>query len=100
MPRPTPLPVRQAMFRLWQQGLTAPQIAERLGVPAPTAYRLLRRFRDRGADGLPPGYRRPGDDAAPPEAVRAAIGLRREHPTWGAELIRVELLAADARRPA
>src|SRR4051812_44979191 len=98
MPRPTPVPVRQAMFRLWQRGLDAPQIAASLRVPCATVYRLLQRFRRDGAAAIPPGYRLPADDITPPEIVQAALDLRREHPTWGAEFIRVVLLEADPKR--
>ena len=44
MPCPIPVPVRQIMFRLWQEGWNAPQLAERFGVSGPTVYRLLQRF--------------------------------------------------------
>ncbi len=99
MPRPIPVPVRQIMFRLWQEGWNAPQIAERFGVSCPTVYRLLQRFRLDGVAGVTPGYHRSGGDLTPPEAVRAAIDVRREHPTWGAEFIRMQLLETDPARP-
>ena len=95
MPRPLPSPIRQAMFRLFQQGLTVPEIVERLGIPSSTAYRLIQRFRRDGSAGIPPSYR-PPPEAIPPAPVQAAIDLRREHPTWGAELIRVRLQGQDA----
>ena len=99
MPRPIPVPVRQIMFRLWQEGWNAPQIAERFGVSCPTVYRLLQRFRLDGVAGVTPGYHRSGGDLTPPEAVRAAIDVRREHPTWGAEFIRMQLLETDPAWP-
>jgi transposase len=99
MPRPIPVPVRETIFRLWQRGQDAPQIAASLGLPGSTVYRLLRRFRRDGAAGIPPDYRHPAADAAPPDAVRAALDLRREHPTWGAALIRVQLLDEAPQRP-
>jgi len=34
MPRPLPVPIRQAMFRLWQQGQATRQIATTLGLPS------------------------------------------------------------------
>jgi len=99
MPRPIPVPVRQIMFRLWQEGWNAPQLAERFGVSGPTVYRLLQRFRLDGVAGVTPGYHRSGDNFTPPAGVRAAIDLRREHPTWGAEFIRMQLLETDPARP-
>ena len=54
MPRPIPVPIRQAMFRLWQKGRSARQIAESLGLPCSTVRRLLLRFRLHGTDGLSP----------------------------------------------
>ena len=86
------------MFRLWQEGWNAPQIAERFGVSCPTVYRLLQRFRLDGVAGVTPGYHRSGGDLTPPEAVRAAIDVRREHPTWGAEFIRMQLSGAQCQR--
>ena len=84
MPRSIPIPVRQVMFRLWQQGYDAPQIAVRLDVSCPTVYRLLQRFRRDGVAGVTPGYAHAADQYALPEAVNAALALRREHPTWEA----------------
>ena len=93
MPRPIPLPLRQAMFRLWQQGREARQIAALLGLPGSTVRRLVGRFRRRGPEGVSPDYRRtPTDQAEFPDLIQAALRLRREHPAWGAGLIRVHLL--------
>ena len=41
MPHPIPVPMRQAMFRLWQRGYGTRQIAESLGLPCSTVRRLL-----------------------------------------------------------
>src|SRR5271157_4173784 len=59
MPRPIPVPIRQAMFRLWQKGYGTRQIAESLGLPCSTVRRLLQRFRLHGTDGLSPDYWHP-----------------------------------------
>jgi transposase len=93
MPRPIPVPVRRTVIRLWEQGRTPAQIAEALGVPRPTVHRLIRRFRRRGAAGLAPDYRRaPDREGAPSDLMNAVWRARREHPTWGAPLIRLHLL--------
>ena len=100
MPRPIPVPIRQAMFRLWQKGYGTRQIAESLGLPCSTVRRLLQRFRLHGTDGLSPDYWHPSvPEAAPSELVETAMSLRREHPTWGAGLIRVQLLLEAPGRP-
>jgi transposase len=99
MPRPLAVPVREAIFRRWQEAQSASEIAGALGVPVSTVYRLLRRFRRDGSDGIVPGYRNPAADLVPPDAVQAALALRREHPTWGAAMIRVHLLDEAPERP-
>jgi len=100
MPRPIPVPMRQAMFRLWQKGYGTRQIAESLGLPCSAVRRLLQRFRVHGMDGIPPDYWHPSvPEAAPSDLVETAVSLRREHPTWGAGLIRVQLLLEAPGRP-
>ena len=100
MPRPIPVPIRQAMFRLWQKGYGTRQIAESLGLPCSTVRRLLQRFRLHGTDGLSPDYWHPSvPEVAPSELVETAMSLRQEHPTWGAGLIRVQLLLEAPGRP-
>jgi Helix-turn-helix domain len=101
MPRPIPVPVRLAMFRLWQQGRAPAQIAEALDLSPISVRRLIRRFRGRGSDGIAPDYR-PPRTASPSDSdfAMAAIRLRREHPTWGAGLIRVQLLENPSLGPA
>jgi transposase len=101
MPPPIPVPIRQAIFRLWQQGCGTRQIVASTGLPSPTVRRFLQRFRHRGRDGILPDYRGPAaTGAAPPEVVQAAVRLRRDHPTWGAGLIRVQLLLEAPGQPA
>src|SRR5262249_52138727 len=100
MPRPIAVPIRQTMFRLWQQGYGTRQIVASLGLPCSTVRRLLRRFRLRGRDGISPDYRyRSATFTAPSEMVQTAVQLRREHPTWGAGLIRVQLLLMTPGQP-
>ena len=100
MPRPIPVPIRQAIFRLWQQGRGTREIATAWKMPCSTVRRLLQRFCRHGRDGIVPDYRyRSATAAAPSEIVEAAVGLRREHPTWGAGLIRVQLLLEAPQRP-
>jgi transposase len=100
MPHPIPVPVRQVMFRLWQQGQAALQIATSLELPLSTVRRLLQRFRRRGIDGIPADYHHPAvSKTVPSEMMQTAVRLRQEHPTWGAGLIRVQLLQEDPEQP-
>ena len=100
MPRPIPLPIRQAMFRLWERGWKTRQIAASLGLPESTIRRFAGRFRRQGATGISPDYPRASTDEAEfPEAIQAALRLRREHSDWGAGLIRVHLLQAMTGQP-
>ena len=93
MPRPLPVPVRQAIWRRFQDGRAGPAIARALGLDPRTVRRLVRRFRQTGPAALNPSYERCGAATPKPAeaVVQAALGLRREHPTWGAGLIRVML---------
>src|SRR5690348_15231367 len=93
MSRPLPVPLRQAVWRRDQDGQDAPTIAEALGLEPRTVRRLVARFRQAGRDAVLPSYHRCGARTPKPaEAlVRATESLRREHPTWGAGLIRVML---------
>jgi transposase len=98
MPRPTPRPVRDLAFGLWQQGQPASQIVATLGIPHSTVYRLIERFRRDGAAGIAPSYTRPAPGPAPSDVVKAALQFRREHPTWGSQWIRVQLLDEEPGR--
>jgi hypothetical protein len=93
MPRPVPLPLRQAVWRRCQDGQDGPAIATALGLAPRTVRRLLRRFRSGAQDALSPSYGRCGQATPKPAGslVHAALDLRRAHPTWGAGLIRVML---------
>jgi hypothetical protein len=93
MPRPLPTPLRQAIWRRYQAGQDGPAIARALDLAPRTVRHLLDRFRRGDPALLSPSYDRCG--AATPKPadglVQAALDLRRQHPTWGAGLIRVRL---------
>jgi Homeodomain-like domain len=93
MPRPTPVPVRLAIWRRSQDGQDGPTIAHALGLSPRTVRQLIHRFRRQGQSAVVPHYDRCGAGTPKyPEAVaHAAVALRREHPLWGAGLIRVLL---------
>jgi transposase len=93
MPAAVPVPIRRAMFRRWQQGTTAAELSRSFGIAPRTVRGLLRRWRQRGEDGLAPDPPRPPDRAPTHDhpAFGPALLLRRQHPRWGAGLIRVYL---------
>jgi hypothetical protein len=93
MPRPTPVPVRQAIWRRSQDGQDVPTIAAALGLPSRTVRQLVRCFRRQVQAAVAPDYGRCGaaTPKCPEAVVQAAVALRREHPSWGAGLIRVML---------
>jgi transposase InsO family protein len=93
MPRPIPLPVRQKLFDRFTQGESAPTLARAFHLPERTVRALCARFRGEGPAGITPRYRQlTGVAAGTPLAWReVACQLRRDHPSWGAGLIRVVL---------
>src|SRR4051794_39413767 len=93
MPKPVPVPVRQMILQRALQGESTASLAAAFRLPPRTVRNLRKRFRERGADALRPDYHRPArlPHAYADEVREAALALRREHPTWGAVLIRVAL---------
>src|SRR3712207_4054497 len=98
MPKPVPIPVRRKLLQRAQQGEPTASLAAAFGLAPRTVRHLTKRFRDRGPDGVPPDYRTPRalPHAYPDRVREAALALRRQHPTWGAVLIRIAL---RQRRP-
>ena len=93
MPRPIPTPLRRALYRRWRRGQAARTIAEALGLALRTVRRLLRRCDPGEPESVLPAYARRGPQPARADTPlrSAALQLRRQHPTWGAPLIRVLL---------
>ena len=93
MPHPIPLPVRQVIVQRAEQGQSAGLIARSLGLVSRSVRQLLQRLRMQGNNALLTSY--PGRAYPHPPQFRAlveeALQLRREHPTWGAGLVRVWL---------
>lgn len=93
MPRPTPMPLRQAILRRWHKGQSVSTIAHTIGVVPRTVRHLVRRFRHQGDAAVAASYHH----AETPEPkgsgdlFQIAMQLRQQHPTWGAGLIRVIL---------
>jgi transposase len=94
MPCPLPFPIREQIARRHQQGEPLTTIAADLKVPYRTARQWWRRFRDQGDEGLQTHYENcgPKGPKTAPAVYARAVELKREHPTWGAGLIRLQLL--------
>jgi len=93
MPKPVPIPIRQKIWECAGRGESAASLAQFFDLSPRTVRHLLKRARDHGDSGLLPSYHVPSrlDHAYPDEVRQAVLALRRDHPTWGAELIRVML---------
>ena len=93
MPHPTPLPLRQVIRQRAEQGQSIAKIAAALDLVPRMVRHLLQRMRIRGQDALAPSYvcSRPMGIYEVRNFLEEALALRREHPTWGAGLIRVFL---------
>jgi transposase len=94
MPRALPLALREQIVRRRKQGERLTDIAAALQVPERTVRRWWHKYQQQGADGLQTHYAHCGPKApkAPPAVYAAALELKREHPTWGAGLIRLQLV--------
>ena len=94
MPRAWPLALREQMVERHQQGETLTAIAAALKVPYRSVRRWWHRFQEAGADGLHTHYDHcgPKGPKAPAAVHNAALAAKREHPSWGAGLIRLELV--------
>jgi hypothetical protein len=95
MPQALPFPLREQIIRRHQQGETLSVIAQDLHVPYRTARRWWHRYQEAGDAGLQTHYDRcgPAGPRTPAEVHAAALALKREHPPWGAGLIRLKLVA-------
>ena len=93
MPKPIPFPIREKLWERARLGEGSASLAEAFNLSPRTVRHLLKRFRDRGEAALATDYRPPVAPAhAKSAAIRQAVlDKRRDHPTWGAEIIRVAL---------
>ena len=78
--------------RLEGESMTA--LCREFGISRKTGHKLFARYKDHGLEALADRPRRPGRVAnrLPMPVEAAIVGLRREHPGWGARKLR-ELLA-------
>jgi transposase len=93
MPAPIPVPVRQVILARWQKGESVVTLAEELKLSVRTVYHLVRRFAQRGSQGIAPDYERCATKKMPTDSAvfRKAVDMRKLHASWGGGLIRVLL---------
>jgi transposase InsO family protein len=92
MPAPVPLPIRQAIWARHQANESVTELARTYGLAPRTVRGLIQRGRQRGVEGLAADPTVPAARERPNHpAYEAAIQLRRQHPGWGSDLIRVML---------
>jgi hypothetical protein len=93
MPRPTPMPLRQAILYRWHKGQSVSKIAEAIHVVPRTVRHLVRRIRHQGDSAVNASYHRAKtlEPKGSADLFQSAVRLRQQHPTWGAGLIRVIL---------
>jgi hypothetical protein len=93
MPRALPLALRQQIVALRQQGEPLVAIAQQMGLKYRSVYTCWRRFRKAGAAGLQLHYKSCGPQSPrfAPWLQEEAFRLKREHPRWGATLVRLQL---------
>lgn len=79
--------------RLLEGEKMAPLCRE-FGISRVTGYKIFERYKECGLDGLNDRSRRPYRQAnkLPFQIERCILGLKREHPTWGAPKIRDKLM--------
>lgn len=78
---------------MWQEGLKKTQISRELQVDYDTILDWCKRFKNEGEQGLSTRYEHCGRSAAADDPHRLrAIEMRKLHPFWGAEYIRLQLL--------
>ena len=101
MPCPLPFPLREQIVQRHQRGEPLTWIAADLAVPYRTARQWWRRYRDEGDAGLKTRYQNcgPKGPKTAPAIHAAALAMKRAHPSWGAGLIRVQLVAQFLPQP-
>ena len=90
MPRPLAVALRQEIVRRHQQGVPLARIAADLAIPYGTLRKVWRLYRRGGLERLDPDYCRRGRPVPPStqQLLSIACDLKRDHPGWGAGLIR------------
>ena len=93
MPVPIPYAHRLEIVERKEKGESLAQIAESLGYSYWGVRQIWRRYRKEGKEGLKTRYRSGWQEPRTKrEIYEKAMALKREHPKWGAGLIRSMLL--------
>ncbi len=81
--------------RLLEGELMAPLCRE-FGISRVTGYKIFNRYKDCGLDALNDRSRRPyrQSNKLPFQVERTILGIKKEHPSWGAPKIRDKLIRA------
>ena len=91
MPSPLSMTIRHDIVRRHLDGQELCQIALELCVSYHSVRQIWRTFQLRGLDGMAPRYQRCGRPRSPDAVLARACEMKKLHPDWGAQLIRVEL---------
>src|SRR5262245_5148923 len=91
MPSALPISIRQEIVRRRVAGEEFSQIALELALSYHSVRQIWRTFQQRGMGGLEPQYERCGRRSIPDDVVARACEMKKQHPNWGGQLIRVEL---------
>ncbi len=91
----------EVLIEAERTGLTVTEICKRYGISRQTYYRYRRRYLAEGLPGLEDRSRRPHHPAnqIPAELEVRIVGMRKDHPRWGARRIRSELARAGVDPP-
>ena len=76
------------------EGEKMASLCREFGISRVTGYKIYDRYRDCGLDGLNDRSRRPYRQAnrLPFQIERCILGIKREHPSWGAPKVRDKLI--------
>jgi len=92
----------EVLMEAERTGLTVSEICRRYGVSRQSYYRYRRRYLAEGLFGLEDRSRRPlhPPNQIPADVEARIVGMRKDHPRWGARRIRAELTRAGVDPPA
>jgi transposase len=93
MLRAIAVPQREKIIKLYQKGKSLEVVAQQLNLSVWTVRKIWQRYRDEVKAELEINYQRCGRSGVrSPELIyKEALKVRKEHPKWGAGLIRVVL---------
>jgi hypothetical protein len=101
MPQPIPRAMRERIVARRERGESVSQVVQAEGVSGRSVRRINRAWQLQGPCGLLTRYRASAPRAVTfsPRLYRRAVAMKRQHPTWGAGLIRVELQTKSPNQP-